>query len=64
MLHTQGVYVFANARVISMIHQKLLQSLAGVRKQSPHNEIDRSGCAFDVQKDGLNRASAGGRCQR
>ena len=64
MLAAQGINVFANARLISMLPQKLLQSLAGEGKQSPEDEIDGSGRAFDVQQDRLNRVSAGRHRQR
>jgi hypothetical protein len=49
MLHVQGSNVFANARLIFVLLQELLQSLAGVWKQSPEDEIDGSSRAFDVQ---------------
>jgi hypothetical protein len=64
MLHLQGNNVFVNARLTSMLQQKLLQSLAGEGEQRPEDEIDGCGRAFDVQEDGLNRVSAGRHRQR
>lgn len=62
MLLAQRMNIFLNARLASMLQQKLRQSLAGERKQSPENKIDGSGRAFDVQQDRMDRVFAGRRC--
>jgi len=59
MLPAQRINVFANAQLASMLPQKLLQPLASEGKQSSEDEINGSGCAFDVQQNRLNRISAG-----
>jgi hypothetical protein len=64
MLPAQRINVLANARLASMLPQKLLQPLTRKGKQSSEDEINGSGCAFDVQQNRLNRISAGWHGQR